>query len=195
LDVSPAARDKVVQSLGDHFANDHLTLDEYERRVDEALRAPSAAALAELTRDLNALVPVSSTPASAPAPRPATTVQPRESAPRRFLALMSGVVRKGRWVVPGRIRAVAIMGGIELDLSAAELTAPITEIHVTAIMGGVVVSVPPGVRLESDGLAILGGFEDQLHEPASGDPNAPVVRVRGLAFMGAVETKVVERQG
>jgi hypothetical protein len=90
------------------------------------------------------------------------------------------------------MRAIAIMGGVELDLSEAELTAQVTEIDVIAVMGSVVVTVPPGVRLESDGIAILGGFEDQLREPASGDPNAPIVRVRGVAIMGGVETKVVE---
>jgi hypothetical protein len=38
----------------------------------------------------------------------------------------------------------------------------------------------------------MGGFEDQLKEPATPDANAPVVRVRGLAIMGGVETKVDE---
>jgi hypothetical protein len=194
LDVSPAARDQVVQSLGEHFASDRITLDEYERRVHEALRAPSHAALVELTRDLGGPV----VPVAAPLPATATVTRSvdmhmrRIAKPRRFWAFMSGVIRRGRWRVPERMRAIAIMGGVELDLSEAELTAQVTEIDVIAVMGSVVVTVPPGVRLESDGIAILGGFEDQLREPASGDPNAPIVRVRGVAIMGGVETKVVE---
>jgi hypothetical protein len=194
LDVSPAARDQVVQSLGEHFANDRITLDEYERRVHEALRAPSHAALVELTRDLGGpVVPVAvPLPATATVTRSVDMHMQRIAKPRRFWAFMSGVIRRGRWRVPERMRAIAIMGGVELDLSEAELTAQVTEIDVIAVMGGVVVTVPPGVRLESDGIAILGGFEDQLHEPASGDPNAPIVRVRGVAIMGGVETKVVE---
>lgn len=188
MDISPATREKVIQSLGEHFANDHLTLDEYERRVQAAWSAGSSDALLALTRDLARPVPAApaapmvATQGQAPARRPA----------KRFLALMSGVVRRGHWVVPGRVRAVACMGGIELDLREATLTAPVTEIRVLAVMGGVVITVPPGVRLESDGLAIMGGFEDQLREPASRDPDAPMVRVRGLAIMGGVEMRVLE---
>jgi hypothetical protein len=105
---------------------------------------------------------------------------------------MSGVVRRGAWVVPKRMNAVAFMGGIELDLREAVLDPGVTEIDVLAVMGGVVVTVPPNVRLESDGFAFMGGFEDQLKQPASGDPNAPVVRLTGFAFMGGVEARVLE---
>jgi hypothetical protein len=47
------------------------------------------------------------------------------------------------------------------------------------------------VRLECDGFAFMGGFEDQLKQPSSGDPNAPVVRLTGFAFMGGVEARVL----
>ena len=104
---------------------------------------------------------------------------------------MSGVVRRGAWLVPKRIRAIAFMGGVELDLREARLGPGVTEIDVLAVMGGVVVTVPPNVRLECDGFAFMGGFEDQLKLPASGDPDAPVVRLTGFAFMGGVETRVL----
>jgi hypothetical protein len=132
------------------------------------------------------------TVADAPAVLPdATRVGSRVATKaKNFLALMSGVVRRGAWIVPSRIRALACMGGIGLDLREATLTAPVTDITVFALMGGVEIIVPPGVRLESDGFAIMGGFEDQLKEPASQDPDAPVIRVRGLAIMGGVECRV-----
>jgi hypothetical protein len=102
---------------------------------------------------------------------------------------MSGVVRRGVWIVPRRISAVAVMGGIEIDLRSTPLP-PVTEISILAVMGGVVITVPAGVRLESSGFAIMGGFEDQLSQPGSTRPDAPVVRVSGFAFMGGVEIKV-----
>jgi predicted membrane protein len=84
------------------------------------------------------------------------------------------------------------MGGIELDLRDATLDPGVTQISAVAVMGGVVVTVPPNVRLECDGFAFMGGFEDQLKAPASGDPNAPVVKLTGFAFMGGVEVRVLE---
>jgi hypothetical protein len=191
--VSPAAREQVVQDLADHFAQDRLTLPEYERRVELAYRAGSADALRDLTKDLNpAPLARVAEPSTVAAPDHARVAPRFGTKAKNFLALMSGVVRRGTWTVPSRIRAFACMGGIGLDLRDATLTAPVTDIYVFALMGGVEIIVPPDVRLESDGFAIMGGFEDQLKEPASRDPDAPVIRVHGLAIMGGVEARVAE---
>lgn len=178
-----------MQDLAEHFAQDRLSLPEYERRVELAYRAPSADALSDLTRDLTPAPMVRMAPGAAVRQDDATVVR-QPSRAKNFFALMSGVVRRGTWTVPARIRAVAWMGGIGLDLREATLTAPVTDIYVFALMGGVEIIVPPDVRLESDGFAIMGGFEDQLTEPASTDPNVPLVRVHGVAIMGGVEARV-----
>ena len=187
--VSPAARERVVQDLADHFAQDRLTMHEYERRVELVYRAASADALRDLTKDLVPSPPVRLTQAPVASSSQAS-VPARSSRTKNFFALMSGVLRKGAWTVPTRCRAVAFMGGISLDLREASLSGPVTDIYVFAMMGGVEIIVPPDVRLESDGFAIMGGFEDQLKEPASRDPDAPLVRVHGFAFMGGVEARV-----
>lgn len=198
--ISPAARERVVQDLAEHFAQDRLTLAEYERRVELALQAPSSDALRDLTRDLTPLAPVPVAGAALPrreSQRQARVVTAPSNVPavKRFFALMSGVARRGSWTAPADMRAIALMGGIELDLREAILTAPVTEIEAVAVMGGIEITVPPDVRLESDGFAIMGGFEDQLREPATGDSDAPVIRVRGMAIMGGVEVRVRERKG
>ena len=56
-------------------------------------------------------------------------------------------------------------------------------------MGGVEIKVPEGVRVESGGGGIMGGFEgvDQFGD----DPDGPVLRIDGLAIWGGVEVKVV----
>ncbi len=188
--VPPAARERIVQDLADHFAQDRLTLPEYERRVELAYRADSVNALRNLTSDLVALAPV-------PVTQGATLASPSDAAVtgagqrvKNFFAFMSGVVRRGKWTVPARMRAFAWMGGVSLDMREAVLTASVTDVYIFALMGGVEIIVPPNVRLESDGFAIMGGFEDQLREPASNDPSAPLIRVHGVAIMGGVESRV-----
>jgi hypothetical protein len=182
--LPPAEREKIVAQLGEYFARDHLSLDEYERRVAEAYRAPNREALIALTNDLPTLAPADATAVALPTP--AAPAVP----PRRFIAFMSGVVRRGSWLVPARLRAIAVMGGVELDLREARLTSHETDIHAVAVMGGVVVVVSPGTRVEADGFAIMGGFEDQLEHAGSSDLNAPVIRLHGFALMGGVEVKV-----
>jgi hypothetical protein len=179
-----SVRERVVERLSTHYARDQLTLEELESRLERVYAARSTEAVESVLAGL---------PAVAPADTPATTVpavkRPRS---RTYMAVMSGVVRRGAWVVPKNVHAIAFMGGVELDLREAILDPQVTEISVLAVMGGVVVTVPPNVRVESDGFAFMGGFEDQLEQPASEDPTAPVVKLTGFAFMGGVEVRVLE---
>ena len=178
-----AARERVVERLSIQYARDQLTLEELESRLERAYAARTADALDAVLMELPGF-----SPELIPKPQVPAVKVPKS---RNFIAVMSGVVRRGAWVVPKHISALAFMGGVELDLRDATLDPGVTEIEVLAVMGGVVVTVPPNVRLESDGFAFMGGFEDQLKQPASGDPNAPVVRLTGFAFMGGVEARVL----
>jgi hypothetical protein len=179
-----SARERVVERLSTHYARDQLTLEELESRLERVYAARTMEAVESVLTGLPAIAP-----AAAASTAVAEVKRPRS---RTYMAVMSGVVRRGAWMVPKRIRAVAFMGGVELDLREAILDPRQTEISALAVMGGVVVTVPPNVRLESDGFAFMGGFEDQLKQPASGDPNAPVVRITGFALMGGVEVRVLE---
>ena len=179
-----AARERVVERLSIHYARDQLTLEELESRLERAYAARTPDALNTVLTGLPVLslesTPSLRTPA-APTPRR-----------RNYIAVMSGVVRRGHWMVPKHISAFAFMGGVELDLREATPDPGVTELEVLAVMGGVVVTVPPNVRLECEGFAFMGGFEDQLKQAASGDPTAPLVRLTGFAFMGGVEARVLE---
>ena len=187
-----STRERVIDTLSTHFANDDLSMEELERRIERVYAAQTPAAIAEVLAGLPAVAPAS-------APAPAIVPVASASAPvslrgRTLVAFMSGIVRRGAWIVPERLRAVAFMGGVEIDLRAAQLP-PVTTVYAAAVMGGIVITVPPGVRVEADGFAIMGGFEDQLELAATHDPTARVVRVTGFALMGGVEVKVGERTG
>ncbi len=177
-------RERVVEALSEHFARDHLSLDELETRMARVYAATTPADVDALVADLPALAlgaPVTVTPdAYAPTPK----------LKERLVAIMSGIVRRGLWKIPRRLRVVAIMGGVELDLRQAELPPGVTEITAFVLMGGLEIRVAPGVRLETDGVAIMGGFEDRVHDYGLAPADAPVVRVTGIAIMGGVEAQV-----
>ncbi len=48
-------REATIDQLREHYAQDHLGIDEFERRVDDSLRATSVADLEKLVSDLPAL--------------------------------------------------------------------------------------------------------------------------------------------
>ncbi|MDQ3696671.1 MAG: cell wall-active antibiotics response protein [Gemmatimonadota bacterium] len=180
------ARSAVIRQLGAYYAADRMPIDELERRIELAQRATASAELHALVADI---------PGGeiAPVRERQDLIVSTDEVPRRkaIVAIMGGVSRRGTWTVPQRCWAVALMGAIELDLREARLSPGTTNIRAFAMMGAVVVYVPPGVRVETDGLAIMGGFEDQLHQPASGNQDAPLIRVTGLALMGGVEVRVL----
>ena len=58
-------------------------------------------------------------------------------------------------------------------------------------MGSVTVLVPPDVRIECDGDAIIGSFDLQGQKWSMPGAGAPTIHVTGTAFLGSVEVKVV----
>ena len=185
-------REQVIEWLSDQFARDAFEMDEYERRIDLVHQATSVAALDEVVKDLGmpaASAAESVSPGQALVPRAAEQLPMPRAARKRVLAIMGGVERKGRWVVPENVRVTAIMGGISLDFREALLAPGLTQVHVTTIMGGVEIIVPPHVAVQCDGLAIMGGFEEVHRAPTVPDPDRPTLMITGFAVMGGVEIK------
>ena len=177
-------RERVIELLSEHFARDNISLDDLETRMARVYSATTPQEVESLLEGLPAL--------ATGAPLPAVS-EPNAPAPKlreRLVAIMSGIVRRGLWRIPRRLRVVAIMGGVELDLREAELPPGVTEIRAFIFMGGLDVRVPPGVRLETEGVAIMGGFEDRIEE-AGVPKDAPIVRVTGIAIMGGVSARVL----
>ncbi|MFA6167137.1 MAG: DUF1707 domain-containing protein [Gemmatimonadaceae bacterium] len=178
-------RERTVQALCAHFAQDHLTTQELELRFEEVYRAASLDDLRGLTRGLPTLAPA----AMSTTPLPMYAIATATSMPveKRFLALMADVRRQGQWSVPARVKARAFMGAVRLDLREGQVPAEGVDIDVTAVMGEVRIILPPGLRADVDGLAVLGEFSDRTS--GGGAPDAPLIRVHGEAIMGAVRVE------
>lgn len=202
--IAPSSqeREAVIAALGDAYAADRLELDELERRMAHVYRATTRESLAAVLADLQgprAGVPVAPTTSGLAPSRPApvtlagleyglATLARPEAVPARqaLMAVMGGVERKGGWVVPRQLRIIAVMGGVELDLREAHFADGVTEIEITAIMAGVELLLPAGVRVETVGVGFMGGFSVKNPEADPG-PDAPLLRISGLAALGGVE--------
>ena len=94
----------------------------------------------------------------------------------------------------------AFMGGIEMDLTRAELPEEETIIDLTAIMGGINVKIPTDLVVVYEGTAILGGvsFKDQAdggivaghRSDDTGEGECgKFLRIQARAFMGGIDIK------
>lgn len=192
------AREETIDALCRQFADDSISMPELERRLTRARSARTRAELNELLSDLPGhRVPTRTVQSPTPAASAEPTTEGRgeeanvRTSSHLAFAIMGGTRRAGRWAPPRDMVAVAIMGGVELDFRDAVLEpGSVTEINCFAFWGGVEITVPPQVHVDTHGLALLGGFDQSAELTTSPPPDAPVIRVNGLALMGGVEVKV-----
>ncbi len=188
------ARAKVVDALSECFAQDHLTLDRFERLVDAAQKAEAAADLAAL---LDGLPGAHAVDVRRPAPAPdATQARPPAgsawaSRPKdQAVAVFGEAKREGAWGPAADTKAVAVMGSVVLDYRDAK--APPADVTVFAVtfFGSVEIVVPPGYNVECSVSAIFGSAEHHALDSASAptpDADAPTLHVRGVSVFGSVE--------
>ena len=189
-------RERIIQELSVQFANDNLSLDELESRMERAYKSETIAELQRLTADL----PRTGAPAIAPAASPV----PVEEAPlaperERVVSVMSETKRRGAWLVPQRVELLAIMSDTTIDLTQATLPPGIIDIHVRCVWAAVKVIVPPGLqvvnRLSSLMGSVSGGGEpDDERRGVPAWRSGTVVRLSGWALMAEVQTKVRRRE-
>lgn len=191
LRASDADRDRITDLLRDALAEGRLTAEEHSERVEGVLAAKTVGELDVFVRDLPAgqarkaapayVPPVSSVP-NRPTPG-AIPIDPDD----RLMAVFSASMRKGRWRAGRRIHAYAIFGSVEIDLSEALFEHRQVMIKAISIFGSVEIRVPENVSLRGSGGGILGSFEVDAVD--SGETDAPVVYVDGLAVLGSIEAK------
>jgi hypothetical protein len=179
LRASDAERHQTVDLLREHSLAGRLTLEEFSSRIDTAYRATTREELGELTGDL---------PAHAP------HAQARRRPTRWSVSVMGGLARRGRWRVARKTRALALMGGLALDLRNAELDVEEIEVFALAIMGGVDIVVPEGIEVEVDGFSVMGGRGERLSK-APPLPGTPRIRIRAYGLMGGVSVRSKPREG
>ena len=174
-------RERVIQQLSDHFANDRLSLDELEARMDLAYKAATVTDLQRLTADLPTVAAAAPVPVAAPADWP----------------IRSETRRHGAWIVPQRLDLVALMSDTTIDLTQAALPSGIIDIHVRSICAAVKIVVPPGLqvvsRISSLMSSVRGGGEPN-EQTVGGWKAGTVVRLTGWALMAEVQTKVRRRE-
>lgn len=100
-----------------------------------------------------------------------------------LVAVFDGIELKSRAKAFKGGSMLAWFGGIEVDLSDAEL-APEARLSVHTLFGGIAIKTPPNWRVESNAQALVGGVDTGT--PAREDPDAPVLTLVGTAVFGGI---------
>ncbi|MEJ2885957.1 DUF1707 SHOCT-like domain-containing protein [Actinomycetospora aeridis] len=209
--ASDAEREQVAEIVRRAVSDGRLTIVEGDERLRDVYAATFRRDLEPVTADLEPL-PGSPGPSSSPGSSGSPARRPLGHLERPSstfsVAVLSGVQKRGEWT-PGHahrviafwggaelafrdarlddagltIDAIAIMGGVNLDLRGIPAGVEVT-IRAVAIMGGIDVTVDPDTTVVEEGFGFMGAFEDGSGPARSTD--GPRVRVTGLALMGGV---------
>ena len=107
-----------------------------------------------------------------------------ESDELALVAILDGVQLESRATAFRGGSMLAWFGGIEADLSGAEL-APGARLSVHALFGGIEVTTPASWRVESEAKAVMGGIDAR----GADAPDAPVLTLDGMAVFGGIEVR------
>jgi Domain of unknown function (DUF1707) len=152
LRVSHEDRDQVAEQLRVAAGDGRLTADELDERLETALTARTYGELDVLLADL---------PAS-PGTRRAPVAEAKDLV---ALKITHGVIKRdGPWVVPRRMTVEARHGNVAIDFSAAVISQPTLDLAISTGHGNIVLTVPPGVVVDTDGVAIgHGNIVQRVH--------------------------------
>jgi hypothetical protein len=187
LRASDADRDQVATLLSTAYAEGRLSREEHDERIDQLMAAKTFDDLLPITQDLVIVGPPApvATPQSSSRFAIDTTGQNAES--DKMIAIFGGVTRKGRWRVRKNTHALALFGGMDLDLRDAIFEAPVVEISGFWCFGGLDMKVPEGIEIQDQTAGIFGGTDVRdVGDPA---PGAPTLVIKGVSLFGGVSIK------
>ena len=101
-------------------------------------------------------------------------------------AFLGAVERRNRSADFRGGSASAFMGGVNLDLTEADIAGQRAVIHVFAMMGGLEIRVPEEWTVEVGVTSIMGGVEDKTRGPAA---TAKRLVLKGTVIMGGIEIR------
>ena len=171
--ASDADRDIALALLREAAVDGRLTIEDLAERAELVHAARTRDNVAAATAGL----------------APAAIVLQAE---QRHRALLSSLVREGRWPLAPRNRFSAILGSVRLDLREAVLPGPEVEIEVVPVLGTIEILVPEGVHVEVTGSGGLMSSQ-QLRLPGPAPAGAPVVRIRARGALGTLKVRCKPR--
>jgi uncharacterized protein DUF1707/cell wall-active antibiotic response 4TMS protein YvqF len=167
--ASDADRDIALALLRQASVDGRLTLDDLAERAELVHVARTRDDVAAATAGLAPAVPA-----------------PDEGA-EVHRAILSSLVREGRWRLAPRNRFSAVLGTVRLDLREAILPGPEVAIEVRAVLGSVELLVSEGVQVHVTGGAPLSSQD--LRVQGTSREGAPLIRIHYTGALGSLAVR------
>lgn len=181
------AREEVIDQLIMNYGHGEISLDAFDRRLDQAYDSTEHQTLADLVADLNLDVDKEYIEKKKQEMGIRYDTAPVEDVDY-MVNIFGGSNRSGAWSVPREIVVISIFGGGEIDFSEARFSDSQVRVRIFCLFGGITIAVPREVNTACKTVCIFGGVDNR--GPSEAGPDAPTVLVEGLVLFGGAEIKV-----
>lgn len=182
-------REEVIDQLIVNYGHEELSLEAFERRLDQALASDDADELTELVADLE--LKADQNYADQKREELALDLDYDYGNTREVeyaINIFGGSNRSGPWHVPREIRMLNLFGGGDIDFTEAKFSHPSVRIKLLTLFGGASIYVRDDINTISKIVSIFGGTDNSA--PSIRNSNAPVVIIEGLVMFGGTDIKV-----
>ena len=182
-------RKEVIDQLIVNYGHEELSLEAFERRLDQALACDNAIELSELVADLDLKVDKSYVDLKREELNLDLDYDYGVTREVEYaINIFGGSNRSGPWNVPKEIRMLNLFGGGEIDFTEARFTHASVRIKMLTLFGGASIYVREDINTVSKITSIFGGTNNSA--PSSRNSNAPVLVVEGLVMFGGTDIKI-----
>jgi hypothetical protein len=169
--ISEADRDTAVRRVQEAYAQGHISREDMDERLHQALTAETHGELVSALASL-----------------------PEEDAgARSTIAAVSGRIRRrGAWRVPRTLKVESALGRVRLDLSRAVIEHPVVDIELRLGTGRATITVPRDAIVEVEDLRT--GWKAPLYRTRRRSrPGGPRIRVFGTMGLGRLKIRHARR--
>jgi uncharacterized protein DUF1707 len=183
-----SVREETIDRLIVNYGHGKLSLEAFERRLDQALDAQTHDALLALTSDLELAADKAYADAKREELAPRVTPAHDGKDVEHMIHIFGGSNRSGAWSVPREIRMLNLFGGGELDFSAAQFAGGTARVKMLCLFGGANFYVSEDMNTVSKAICIFGGIDNEA--PSHYRPGAPTLVIEGLCLFGGASIRV-----
>lgn len=181
-----AVRREAIELLCLAQEDGRLSTHVFEERLAAVQQATSDAAILAIVADLREswtdpeLMPAVVDPDPPPVPY-ADQI--------RLSSVLATTRREGNWVVPYRLEVLSVLGEMNLDFRDAYLPDRIIDVHISATLGSVYLTVPKGTEVQNEVEVILAEVSHKRKGKSFVPPNGLVLRISGRATLSSIEIR------
>lgn len=182
-------REEVIDQLTVNYGHEKLSLEAFERRLDQALASDDANELSELVADLELKTDQRYADQKREELNPDLDYDYGVTRDVEYaINIFGGSDRSGAWTVPREIRMLNLFGGGEIDFTEAKFTHPSVRIKMLTLFGGASIYVREDINTVSKIITIFGGTNNSA--PSNRNSHSPVIIIEGLVMFGGVSIEI-----